>query len=138
MKKCILAVALASSALIGLPAAAAPLSPAASGLGAQVQADTVQVYHCRSWSAGWDCSHGGDYGGHLRHYSHRRYGSDGGGYRGGYGSGGGYGGGYGSGGGEGYGRYRHWGTRPSEPDNGGDYHSRYMSHQRYDSWKRAF
>jgi hypothetical protein len=156
MKKCILAVALACSALWGLPALAAPLGSGASGLQAQVQTKAVQVYHCRAWSAGWDCEAGGDYGGHLRYYSHRRYGSEGG-----YGSGGGGGsghdryyshrrhgsdGGYSSGnggyssdgGGHGYGRYRYWGQRPSESDSWGDYHSRYLSHQRYDSWKRAF
>ncbi len=153
MKRYILAVALASGALWGLPASAAPLGSGGSGLRAQVQAETVQVYHCRAWSAGWDCGSGGDYGGHLRYYSHRRYGSEGG-NGGGYGSGGGgYGhdrnyshrrhgsdnGGYSpDGGGHGYGRYRYWGQRPSQSDSWGDYHSRYLSHQRYNSWKRAF
>ncbi len=164
MKKHILAVALASSALWGLPALAAPLGSGAPGLQAQVGPHAEPVHHCRYWSAGWDCGYGGDFGGHLRYYSHRRYGSDGGygsGSGGGYGSGGGGGyghdryhshrrhgsdggyssdnGGYGSdGGGSGYGRYRYWGQRPSESDSWGDYHSRYLSHQRYDSWKRAF
>ena len=129
MKKHILAVALASSALWGLPALAAPLGSGAPGLQAQVGPHAEPVHHERDGREQGDRS-GGGYG-HDRYHSHRRHGSDGG-YssdNGGYGS---------DGGGSGYGRYRYWGQRPSESDSWGDYHSRYLSHQRYDSWKRAF
>ncbi len=125
MKKCILTVVLASGVLWGLPASAAPLGGGIPGLQDQVRAETVQVYHCRPWSAGWDCARGGDYGGHLRYYSNRRQGSSDG-YSGGYNSR------------RSYGRYRYWGPRSGDSDEWRDYHSRYMSHQRYDSWKRAF
>ncbi len=74
MKKYILAVAIASGALIGLPALAAPLA-SSGGLQAQVQSGVEQVGHCRYWSGGWHCESRGGYDGHSRHWSHRRHGS---------------------------------------------------------------
>lgn len=83
MKKYVLAVAIASGALFGLSAQAAPVSSTFSGLQSQVAGDAVQVGHCRRWSGGWHCG-GGGYGGggyggggwgHGRHWSHRRHGS---------------------------------------------------------------
>ena len=78
MKKYALAIALASGALFGLSAQAAPVSSALSGVQNQVTTDAVQVYHCRHWSGGWHC--GGGWG-HSRHWSHRRWGSGGWGLR---------------------------------------------------------
>ncbi len=74
MKKYILAAAIASGALISLPALAAPLA-FGSGLTAEVQSGAVPVGHCRYWSGGWGCEHHGGYDGHSRHWSHRRHGS---------------------------------------------------------------
>ena len=76
MKKYVLAVAIASGALFGLSAQAAPVSSTVSGVQNQVSGDAVQVGHCRHWSGGWHCG-GGDGGGgyHSRHWSHRRHGS---------------------------------------------------------------
>jgi hypothetical protein len=83
MRKYLLAIAIASGALISVSAQAAPVSSAASGVQNQVTGDAVKVYHCRSWSGGWHC--GGGYGGwgHGRYWSHRRWGS--GGWGGGWG-----------------------------------------------------
>ena len=93
MRKYLLAIAIASGALISVSAQAAPVSSAVSGLQSQVTGDAVKVYHCRGWSGGWHC--GGGYGGgwgHSRYWSHRRWGS------------GGWGGGWG-------GHSRHWSHR---------------------------
>ena len=78
MKKYVLAVAIASGALFGLSAQAAPVSSPLSGLQSQVTGDAVLAGHCRRWSGGWHCGGGGGYGGgwgHSRHWSHRRHGS---------------------------------------------------------------
>ena len=53
MKKYVLAIAIASSALLGLSAQAAPVSSAVSGVQGQVTGDAVKVFHCRGWSGGW-------------------------------------------------------------------------------------
>ncbi len=93
MRKYLLAIAIASGALISVSAQAAPVSSAVSGVQNQVTGDAVKVYHCRGWSGGWHC--GGGYGGgwgHGRYWSHRRWGS------------GGWGGG-------GWGHGRHWSHR---------------------------
>jgi hypothetical protein len=74
MKKYILAAVIASGALIGLPALAAPLA-SSSDLKAEVQSSAVPVGHCRYWSGGWGCEYRGGYDGHSRHWSHRRHGS---------------------------------------------------------------
>lgn len=82
MKKYALAIAIASGALFGLSAQAAPVSSVLPGVQNQVTTDAVQVYHCRGWSGGWHC--GGGWGGgwgHSRHWSHRRWGSGGWGHR---------------------------------------------------------
>ena len=47
MKKYVLAIAIASGALFGLSAQAAPVSSAVSGVQSQVTGDAVKVYHCR-------------------------------------------------------------------------------------------
>ena len=78
MRKYLLAIAIASGALISVSAQAAPVSSAVSGVQSQVTGDAVKVYHCRGWSGGWHC--GGGYGGgwgHSRYWSHRRWGSGG-------------------------------------------------------------
>ncbi|MGO9544900.1 MAG: hypothetical protein ACLPPF_08910 [Rhodomicrobium sp.] len=69
MKKYVLALAIASGAVLGLSAQAAPVS-SVSGVQSQVTTSAVQVYHCRHWSGGWGCG-----GGHSRYWSHRRHGS---------------------------------------------------------------
>ena len=66
MKKYALAIAIASCALFGLSAQAAPVSSAMSGVQNQVTGDAVQVWHCRHWSGhcgGW----------HYRHHYWRRH-----------------------------------------------------------------
>ena len=90
MRKYLLAIAIASGALISLSVQAAPVSSAVSGVQNQVTGDAVKVYHCRGWSGGWHCGGGGGWG-HGRYWSHRRWGS------------GGWGGGWGHG--------RHWSHR---------------------------
>ncbi len=72
MKKYVLAIAIASGALFSLSAQAAPLSSSPAGLQNQVTGTAVKVWHCRRWSGGWGC---GGWGGHSRHWSHRRHGS---------------------------------------------------------------
>ncbi len=74
MKKYVLAVAIASGALFGLSAQAAPVSPATFGVQNQVTGDAVKVWHCRRWSGGWGCG-GGGWGWHGRYRSHWRWGS---------------------------------------------------------------
>lgn len=81
MKKYVLAIAIASGALFGLSAQAAPLATGPAGLQNQVTSDAVKVFHCRNWSGGWGCGGGG--WGHNRWGSHRRWGS--GGWGGGWG-----------------------------------------------------
>ena len=90
MKKYVLAIAIASGALFGLSAQAAPVPSTASGVQNQVTGDVVKVWHCR-WGSGFGCggwgwhnrwrSHnrwGSGYGwGHGRYWSHRRWGSGG-------------------------------------------------------------
>ena len=71
MKKYVLAIAIASGALFGLPAQAAPVPADASAVQSQVTAGVEKVWHCRYWSGGWGC--GG--GWHSRYWSHRRRGS---------------------------------------------------------------
>jgi hypothetical protein len=73
MKKYVLAIAIASGALFGLSAQAAPVSTGASAVQNQVTSDVEKVYHCRYWSGGWGC--GGGWYGHSRYWSHRRRGS---------------------------------------------------------------
>jgi hypothetical protein len=75
MKKYLLAIAVASGAVLSLSAQAAPVSSTASGLQDQVGGSTVKVYHCRYGSGGYRC--GGGYDGHSRYWSHRRHGSRG-------------------------------------------------------------
>lgn len=75
MKKYVLAIAIASGALLTLSAQAAPAVSGASGLQNQVTSDAVKVWHCRRWSGGWGCGRWGWGGGHSRHWSHRRWGS---------------------------------------------------------------
>jgi hypothetical protein len=80
MKKYVLAVAIASGALFGLSAQAAPVSSPLSGLQSQVTGEAVLAGHCRRWSGGWHCGGGGGGGygggwGHSRSWSHRRHGS---------------------------------------------------------------
>jgi hypothetical protein len=77
MKKYLLAIAVASGAVLSLSAQAAPVPSAASGLQNQVAGDAVQVYHCRYGSGGYHCGGGGG-DGHSRNWSHRRWGSGGG------------------------------------------------------------
>ncbi len=79
MKKYALAIAIASSALLGLSAQAAPVSSTASGLQGQVAGDIIKVHHCR-WNSGYGCGGGYGWGGHSRYWSHRRWGSGGYGY----------------------------------------------------------
>lgn len=78
MKKYMLAVAVASSALLTLQVQAAPLSAGGSAAGV-VQSGVEQVRHCREWSGGWGCGWRGGWGGegHSRYWSHRRHGSGG-------------------------------------------------------------
>ncbi|MGO9544693.1 MAG: hypothetical protein ACLPPF_07855 [Rhodomicrobium sp.] len=140
MKKRILAVAAASSALFCLPVQAAPVTSGAP-MQSLVQSGVEQVHHCRYWSGGWACGWGdggGGYEGHSRYYSHRRHGSES--YEGGANSG------Y-----EGHSRYYSHRRHGSEGYGGGGdgEHSRYWSHRRsgsenseyhgpffyYDSWR---
>jgi len=72
MKKYVLAIAVASGALFGLSAQAAPVSTGASAIQNQVPGNVVKVLHCRYWSGGWGCG-----GWHRRWWSHRRWGSGG-------------------------------------------------------------
>ncbi len=72
MKKYMLAIAVASSALFSLSAQAAPAVSSVAGVENQVTSSAEQVHHCRYWSGGWDCHRE-----HSRHWSHRRWGSDG-------------------------------------------------------------
>jgi hypothetical protein len=72
MKKYVLAIAIASGAVFGLSAQAAPISTDASAMQNQVTNDVEQVAHCRYWSGGWGCGWG-----HNRWWSHRRWGSGG-------------------------------------------------------------
>jgi len=72
MKKYVVAVAIASGALFGISAQAAPVASGTYGVQNQVSGDTVKVWHCRRWSGGWGCGGGG---GHSRYWSHRRWGS---------------------------------------------------------------
>jgi hypothetical protein len=67
--KYVLAIAIASGALFGLSAQAAPVSPEASAVQSQVATGVEKVMHCRHWSRGWHCSP------HTRSLSHRRRGS---------------------------------------------------------------
>jgi hypothetical protein len=132
MKKLVLTVAVSLGALLSLPVQAAPLAPAASTLQAQVRPEAQQVYHCRAWSEGWNCGWGNLREEHSRYWSHRRNGSQGSsGYRGSEGGGGesGY---------EGFGHLRTWSHRRNGSDSYGEGHSRYMSHQRTESWKKRF
>jgi len=71
MKKYVLAIAVASSALLAVSAQAAPLAVAGDVQG-QVSQSAEKVWHCRAWSGGWGC--GGGWG-HNRYWSHRRWGS---------------------------------------------------------------
>jgi hypothetical protein len=73
MKKLALAIAIASGALFGLSAQAAPVTSTVSGLQGQVSGDAVKVWHHR-WGYGGGYYY---YGGHNRHWSHRRWGSGG-------------------------------------------------------------
>jgi hypothetical protein len=73
MKKYVLAIAIASGALLGISAQAAPISTGTSAVQSQVTSDVEKVWHCRYWSGGWGC--GG--GWHSRYWSHRRWGSGG-------------------------------------------------------------
>jgi hypothetical protein len=142
MKKYVLTTAVALGALLSLPVQAAPLASGASTLQGQAGHEAQQVYHCRSYSEGWNCGWGDLREQHSRYWSHRRSGS--------YGGGGGGGGEYRErhyeGGGsaseyEGFGHLRLWSHRrngSSYGDGDGEGHSRYMSHQRYQSWKKAF
>ncbi len=70
MKKYVLAIAIASGALFGLSAQAAPVTSSASAVQYQVTRAAEQVRHCRFWSGGWGCGWG-----HGRYWSHRRWGS---------------------------------------------------------------
>jgi hypothetical protein len=120
-----------------MPVQAAPLASGASTLQGQAGHEAQPVYHCRYWSDGWNCGWGDLNQGHERYWSHRRNGSSGGGeYRGG----GGGGGDYNASEYEGFGHLRLWSHRRSGSDNYGDGegHSRHMSHQRHQSWKKAF
>jgi hypothetical protein len=72
MKKYLLAIAVASGALVALSAQAAPVT-STSGVQNQVTGSVEQVRHCRYWSGGWGCG----WGGHSRYWSHRRHGSRG-------------------------------------------------------------
>ncbi len=84
MKKYVVAIAIASGALFGLSAQAAPLSSQLNTLQSQtVPGDAVQkVWHCRAWSGGWGCGWGPlgvlpgpGWGWHNRWRSHYRWGS---------------------------------------------------------------
>jgi hypothetical protein len=137
MKKYMLTAAVALGALLGLPVQAAPLASGTSVLQGQVGQEAQPVYHCRYYSEGWNCGWGDLNQGHDRYWSHRRNGSYGGGeYHGGGGGGEYHGGGADSY--EGFGHLRMWSHRRSGSDNYGEGHSRYMSHQRYQSWKKDF
>jgi hypothetical protein len=131
MKKLVLTVAVSLGALFSLPVQAAPLAPGASTLQAQVRPEAQQVYHCRAWSEGWNCGWGNLREEHSRYWSHRRNGSQGsGGYRGSEGGGeSAY---------EGFGHLRTWSHRRNGSDSFEEGHSRYMSHQRTESWKKRF
>lgn len=126
MKKCILAVAVASCALFSLPVQAAPVTSGAP-MRSLVQSGLERVLHCRYWSGGWACGYGnsgGGYEGHSRYFSHRRHGSEN------------------EGGSSNEGHARYWSHRrySSEGNGGkgfGDYgyygHSRHRSHRRHGS-----
>jgi hypothetical protein len=134
MKKYMLTAAVVLGALFSLPVQAAPVASGAGALQGQAGHEAQPVYHCRSWSDGWNCGWGDLNQGHDRYWSHRRSGS----YGGGEGGGGGGGSSYRSDEYEGFGHLRLWSHRRSGSDNYGEGHSRYMSHQRYQSWKKAF
>jgi hypothetical protein len=77
MKKYVLAIAIASGALLSYSAVqAAPLSTLPSAVQEQVLADSAvqKVWHCRHWSGGWGCGRGWGWG-HGRYRSHWRWGS---------------------------------------------------------------
>jgi hypothetical protein len=121
MKKYMLTFVIPFGVLFSLPIQAAPLSFNAAALREQAAADAVQVRHCRDLSGNCD-----DYTGHdpedrpppqrvhSRHWSHQRYGSEGG---------------------EGHSRFwshLRWGSEyRRDPDRAT--HSRYWSHNRYGS-----
>jgi hypothetical protein len=140
MKKYMLTAAVALGALFSLPVQAAPLASGTAALQGQAGHEALQVYHCRSFSEGWNCGWGDLREEHGRYWSHRRNGSYGGGEYHGGGGGGEYHehheGGYSEY--EGFGHLRLWSHRRSGSDNYGEGHSRYMSHQRYQSWKKDF
>jgi uncharacterized membrane protein YgcG len=128
MKRLVLTVAVTVGALFSLPVQAAPLATGASTLQAQVRPEAQQVYHCRSWSDGWNCGWGNLRQEHSRYWSHRRSGSEG--------SGGSY-----SGGGGGYEGFGHLRTKSHHRSGSSNYegeHDRHMSHQRTESWKKRF
>jgi hypothetical protein len=140
MKKYMLTGAVALGALLSASVQAAPLASGTSALQGQVGHEAQPVYHCRYYSEGWNCGWGDLRQGHERYWSHRRDGSS-------YGGGGGEyrerrryegGGGYNAEGYEGFGHLRLWSHRRngSGYEEGG--HSRYMSHQRTQSWKKDF
>jgi hypothetical protein len=137
MKKLVLTVAISLGALISLPVQAAPLASGTSALQAKVRPEAQQVYHCRYWSDGWNCGWGNLREEHSRYWSHRRNGSqrsegyrDSEGYRGSEGrEESGY---------EGFGHLRTWSHRRNGSDNMEEGHSRHMSHQRTESWKKRF
>ncbi len=72
MKKYVLAIVIASGALLGLSAQAAPVSTAASAVPSQVTSGTEKVWHYRHWHHGWGYRR---WYGHGRYWSHRRHGS---------------------------------------------------------------
>ncbi|MFY9642380.1 MAG: hypothetical protein WCD20_17985 [Rhodomicrobium sp.] len=72
MKKYVIAVAIASGALFGLSAQAAPVASSTYGVQSQVSGDAVKVWHCRHWSGGWGCG-GHRYGWGWRHRRWHRW-----------------------------------------------------------------
>lgn len=131
MKRLVLTVAVAVGALFSLPVQAAPLASGSSALQAQVRSEAQQVYHCRAWSEGWNCGWGSLREEHSRYWSHRRSGSQG--YerfpRREHGEESGY---------EGFGHLRTWSHRRNGSEGYEEGHSRHMSHQRTESWKKRF
>ena len=125
---------IALGALFSYPVQAAPLASGTASLKAQAGHEVQQVYHCRYYSEGWNCGWGDLRPQHERWFSHHRDGSSYGG--GGYSGGGG--GGHGDDAYEGFGHLRLWSHRRNGSDYYGGDHSRHMSHQRYQSWKKDF
>jgi hypothetical protein len=76
MKKYVLASAVALGALYGSSVQAAPITSNPSAVQDHVATSVQKGWHCRSWSGGWGCGHGGS-GGHYRWRSHYRWGSRG-------------------------------------------------------------